>query len=527
MTQIKTTSGAGRRILVVDDDSVTRLLIEHHLKRVGYEVVSAAGVAEAKGVIEAKGVDTLNAVVTDYLMPDGTGLELIEWLKTADEAIGTIIVTSLGERDLVKQSLRGGASDFLDKPLQIESLLRAVASAVDHTERGRHLKNTESSVQEVGRFQQFMLGTSAEGLAAPVEICWHPMHPVGGDLVNVIPLGPQRFLLLAADVSGHDLKAGFISAYFQGVVRGMVEKGTPIEEVFAYFNRFLLTEWTRESDRRLGAEHVAASISACAFVVDFAQHRLSVFNSGFPVPVYAAGSGSCEACGQEPGFPLGWFLDNPADVSTREFPQGGSVYIWTDGLEELAARLEVNPLALATELITARRENRPADCLAQANDDILVVCLNLNGPSDQGEAGIPLIYQELSAGQDKLVDEFQTVWNKSLRLAFPKLSEDRLFDILLCSREAVVNAILYGCDSRLPGRSTFEVCCDAARSLIRVRVSDQGQGHDFCWQTHVEQAADDLIASHRGLALIHQIPSRTQIDRRGALVTMDFALLQP
>ena len=78
------------------------------------------------------------------------------------------------------------------------------------------------------------LGRSAAalGLPAPVEVCWHPKHQVGGDLVNVMPLGPQRFLVLVADVSGHDLKAGFISAFFQGVVRGLVEKQTPIEEVF-------------------------------------------------------------------------------------------------------------------------------------------------------------------------------------------------------------------------------------------------------------------------------------------------------
>ncbi len=526
MTSFKPTPAAPKRVLVVDDDSVARMLIEHHLKKASYDVVSAAGVAEAKAVVQAQKPSLLHAVVTDYLMPDGTGLELIEWLKREDETVGTIIVTSLGEKDLVKQSLRGGASDFLDKPLQIDALLRAVTNAVEHTERNRHLKNTESSVQEVGRFQQLMLGTRVDGLHAPVEVCWHPKHQVGGDLVNVIPLGPERFLVLVADVSGHDLKAGFISAFFQGVVRGMVEKHTPIEEVFAYFNRFLLTEWSRGQSDTVGSDDVAASVSACAFVVDFAQRRWSMFNSGFPVPIFTDGQGLCEPCGQA-GFPLGWFPDNPADVSRREFESGGSVYIWTDGLEELAGHLNVNPLALATELIAARREHRPAECLAGANDDILVVRLNLHPDGERLEADVPVIYQEICVGQDKQVDEFQASWSRSLRLAFPEVPEDRLFDILLCSREAVINAILYGCRADLPGRSTFQICCDRARSLLRIRVRDQGDGHDFCWQSHLNSATDSLVEHHRGLALIHQIPNRTQIERRGAFVTMDFALRQP
>lgn len=574
-TSAQPNAAASRRLLVVDDDSVTRMLIVHHLKRNGYTVLAAQGVEEAKATILREKVSTLHAVVTDYLMPDGTGLELIEWLKGADETIGAIVVTAVGERDLVKQSLRGGACDFLDKPIQIEALLGSVRNAVEHTERGRHLRETESSVKEVGKFQQFMLGAGTEGVPAPVDICWHPMHPVGGDLVNVIPLSPHRLLLLAADVSGHDLKAGFISAFFQGVVRGMVEKGTPIEEVFAYFNRFLISEWSRSQDAASGGDTVAASICACAFVIDFAQKQLAIYNCGFPVPLFTDAHGRSEPCCQEPGFPLGWFPDNPVSASHRDISTGGAIHIWTDGLEELAAHLGTNPVAVATELLAAKRQGRTAECLRQANDDILLVQLNLSralppssaasatattehSPTAQGirpgggtltrnravagtpastpaastpplhpHAEVPIIYQELFAGQERQVDEFQENWTRSLRLAFPALPEDKLFDVLLCAREAVINAIRYGCSDSLPGRSTFQVSCDAARTLLRVVVSDQGPGHDFRWETHVAEAAENLINEHRGLALMHQIPTQTRVDRNGALVTMEFALLQP
>ena len=95
--------------------------------------------------------------------------------------------------------------------------------------------------------------------------------PSPGTVVNGFQLGPQRWLVLVADVSGHDLKAGFISAFFQGVVRALVEKGTPIQEVFAYFNRFLLQEWSNAQHPPAASFSVAASISTCALVIDLAE----------------------------------------------------------------------------------------------------------------------------------------------------------------------------------------------------------------------------------------------------------------
>src|SRR6185369_876592 len=112
-----------------------------------------------------------------------------------------------------------------------------------------------------------MLGMNPASLPSPIEVCWHPKHPAGGDLVNVFQLDQDRTLVLVADVSGHDLKAAFISAYFQGIVRGMVEKQTPICEVLDYFNRFLLQEWSSAQDPKAPSGHVSASISTCAFII--------------------------------------------------------------------------------------------------------------------------------------------------------------------------------------------------------------------------------------------------------------------
>lgn len=516
-----------RRILAVDDDAGARLLLSHHLRKHGYEVVIAESVQHARATFLAAGAERFDAVVTDYLMPDATGLELLEWIKQRDPSVAAIIVTAVDERNLVKESLRGGACDFLDKPVQIAALLKSVAAAVDLTHRQRQLQEAESSVQEVGRFQQFMLGTNLAQLPAPIDICWHPRHAAGGDLVNIFQLDGQRLLVVVADVSGHDLKAGFISAYFQGVVRGMVEKGTPIQEVFEYFNRFLVREWSGGDNVPKTGLSVSASISACAFVIDLARQQLSVWNSGFPVPICIDAQGRTERCGEGAGYPLGWFEENPLTVSRRSIASGGFVYTWTDGLEDLAAQQGLSPLSLADQLLQARHKGVVLPFLQECADDILLVRINLASASREDAAFRPIIYEQYFGEQAAQIDQFQAQWKKSLETVLPNLSAEKLFDLLLCSREAVINGIKYGCGAAPASACDYQVNYEPNRHLLRVVVADPGPGHNFDWHAHEEAAAEELLDAHRGLVLMHRLPTAISVERRGATITMDFDLRQP
>ena len=521
---------AGKRILVVDDDAGMRLLITHHLKKNGCEVIAASGVEDAKKRFPRNTQAQLDAVVTDYLMPDGTGLDLLEWIKEHDHALAAIFVTAVGERELVKRSLRTGACDFLDKPVQIQLLLRSVADAADRTRRQRALEDAESSVQEVGKLQQFMLGSNPARLSEIVDICWHPRHLAGGDLVNVFNLGPERLLVVVADVSGHDLKAGFISAFFQGVVRGMVEKNTPIQEVFSYFNRFLVREWSGgQAGGGTSPFDVSASVSACAFDIDLARGNLSIWNSGFPIPILADPCGSTRRCGETASHPLGWFEEDSSTLFQQQLESGCFVYAWTDGLEDLAGQLGLSPLSLAETLLKAKRDNVQPAFLNECGDDVLLVRLNLHPERQKQPAGTPgrLLYHEYFQDHVLRIDELQMQWEKCLQTAVPSLPESKLFDLLLCSREAVINGIKHGCAASPDRPCTYEITHHPGNGLLRVTVHDPGPGHSFDWEEHEKAAETELLDVHRGLILINRLPAQTQFARCGASVIMDFDLKQP
>jgi hypothetical protein len=73
-------------VLVVDDNIILCELISELIRSKNIHVQTAATVKEAEILVEKLGMETMDAVITDFEMPDGTGVELVRWLKQRDRA---------------------------------------------------------------------------------------------------------------------------------------------------------------------------------------------------------------------------------------------------------------------------------------------------------------------------------------------------------------------------------------------------------------------------------------------------------
>ena len=93
-------------VLVVDDEEVIRDVCRQILTRDGYFVTTAASGREALHLVSENEYD---AVITDIMMPDMSGLELLEVKKSTNLDVGTIVITGLGTFDMATQSDRPGA----------------------------------------------------------------------------------------------------------------------------------------------------------------------------------------------------------------------------------------------------------------------------------------------------------------------------------------------------------------------------------------------------------------------------------
>ncbi len=114
------------RILVVEDDDSVRKLLVRMLSVEGYPVEEAASAAAALKIIRA---DPPKLVITDLLMPDQDGLELIMEIRHSGLALKIIAISAggrIGPATYLEMADRLGADRSIIKPFQPEILLRAV-----------------------------------------------------------------------------------------------------------------------------------------------------------------------------------------------------------------------------------------------------------------------------------------------------------------------------------------------------------------------------------------------------------------
>ncbi len=116
------------KILVVEDDKITRRIIREILSRSGYEVFEAEDGAQG---LEAFKANKPDLVLTDYQMPVMNGLRVLSEIRNLQPAIPVIMLTGFGDIALIIKSIQLGAFDFLEKPINTPQLKEVVASALN------------------------------------------------------------------------------------------------------------------------------------------------------------------------------------------------------------------------------------------------------------------------------------------------------------------------------------------------------------------------------------------------------------
>ncbi|ATB38946.1 diguanylate cyclase response regulator [Cystobacter fuscus] len=115
------------RLLLVDDDKMARELYGDSLRAVGHEVSTVATIAEAKEALEHGRYDV---VVTDLLLPEGNGMEVLRYTKEHHPGIEVVVITGLDKVDPAVRALKSGAAEYLVKPVAPEVLQHAVNRAL-------------------------------------------------------------------------------------------------------------------------------------------------------------------------------------------------------------------------------------------------------------------------------------------------------------------------------------------------------------------------------------------------------------
>lgn len=109
--------------MIAEDDELILKTIEHKLLKEGHEVILTRNGKEAIETLKEKDVDL---AITDIMMPFASGIEILSAIKSMGKNIPVIMLSSMGQEEVVLNAFNLGASDFIVKPFSPSELMLRV-----------------------------------------------------------------------------------------------------------------------------------------------------------------------------------------------------------------------------------------------------------------------------------------------------------------------------------------------------------------------------------------------------------------
>ncbi len=334
------------RVLIAEDDRISRRMLQRQLEKWGHEVVAAENGLEAWHH-HCEG--NFSLVITDWMMPDMDGLELISRIRDApnDSYVYAILLTAKTETEDIVKGMESGADDFLSKPFDRNELRVRVRAGERIIELERHLadrnkqletvnQRMSSDLEAAARVQRSLLPTALPDRPG-VNLAWsfQPCDELAGDFLNVFAIDDKHLAIYVADVSGHGVASSLLAVTISRMLTiqattssilvrpdetGSIELVSPAEVLGELNQRFQMDE----SGMYFTLVYGLLNTETLKFQYACAGHPpvLRVPASG--EPAFLPGE----------GLAIGWDLDEDFDQHEVTLKAGDRLFLYSDGVPE-------------------------------------------------------------------------------------------------------------------------------------------------------------------------------------------------
>ncbi len=212
--------------LIVDDEPDIRDLLEITLSRMGIATLTAENVASAKQQLAD---NPPQLCLTDMNLPDGNGIELVQWMQQHCPNTPVAVITAYGSMDTAIEALKAGAFDFVSKPVELPRLRELVNSALKLSEpekpaaaqddeqglllgQSEEIRKLRGRVRKLARSQApvFISGESGSGKELVARMI-HSQGPRGDKPFVAVNCGAIPSELMESEFFGHK-KGSFTGA---------------------------------------------------------------------------------------------------------------------------------------------------------------------------------------------------------------------------------------------------------------------------------------------------------------------------
>lgn len=212
------------RILIVDDDRSSRILLQRLLEKDGFEVLVCSEAREALQLIDSLDV---SLIVSDYEMPEFNGAQLCEMVRQRQDdkaSLPFILLTAHSGEMHEVESLESGANDFVSKPVNPAVLKARIDTHLRLHALRRELEvwrqNHELDLEAARITQRAILPGRIPQIAGwQVAAHYQPVIQVGGDMYDWLKLSDGHWLLWIADATGHGASAALLTSLTKLIFR--------------------------------------------------------------------------------------------------------------------------------------------------------------------------------------------------------------------------------------------------------------------------------------------------------------------
>jgi len=326
-------------------------LLQRDLSKLGYEVSVAENGRDAWDQFTAQ---RFPLVVTDWMMPGLSGLELIRLIRSSqsDEYAYVILLTSRSEHVDLIDGMDAGADDFMTKPFQPDELrvrLRAGHRVIDleHSlaRRKREIESAHdrmrNDLEAAARIQRAYLPTKTPDRQG-VRFAWdfQPCDHLAGDMLNVVTLDDTHVGFYLLDVSGHGVPSALLSVALTRLMTPDWATTSVLCEPSASppgYKVVAPAEVANRLNRRLLVDDYAGQYATLLYgLLDTATRTGWIVSAGHPQPVLVR-PGAAPRLIDASGFPLGLTEVSLAigyEETAVRFETGDRIYLYSDGITE-------------------------------------------------------------------------------------------------------------------------------------------------------------------------------------------------
>lgn len=544
------------KILIVDDESINRMLLMNMLLNAGYD--NCVEAANGKEAIEKFKKEKPDLVLLDVLMPGMSGFEVAPAIRALDDGtyLPILFITALEDKESLVRCLETGGNDFATKPFDKHILVAKIRAHLKIRALSQFIEQQNKALriyqQRVAREHAIVEHIFSHAIVNKPEIlahfdyCLTPAETFNGDLFlcEASPSGGIYFLV--GDFTGHGLASAIGALPVTRAFKELSQQGVSIPEFITDLNHVLLQFLP-------GDMFMAAVVGE----INAEGNRVTLWQGGMPATLVPSTSDFSFRTLPSRHMALGILEDHElnTDCDIIQLEKNQQLVIYSDGLIESAN--ENNDMLLEEGLIDlVKLELKERNLVSAASlrervanyasneifdDDVTLVVFTskpLNIPKNSDFAGLSSTHEVLLEAQHlKQPDILQRVLQLAGNCEGTHGVRSIMYTVL---SELFSNALEHGIlalDSKLKndsdgfeqyyeqretllqqletGSITIRIASQPAKEEITISVHDSGQGFDWL----ADKSANHDDAFGRGLMLVRTLCEKVWFEHNGSKVS--------